>query len=99
MSSFAVGFPYIPLLGLISNIGFSVWIIFTLVGYSIYRKSYENIVTLSPALVLILVCVVGPANTYFRYTLPFVFAIPLMIACTFDKLNYRKIGDEVNEER
>ena len=99
LSSFAVGFPYIPILGLISNIGFSVWIIFTLVGYSIYRKSYENIVTLSPALVLILVCVVGPANTYFRYTLPFVFAIPLMIACTFDKLNYRKIGDEVNEER
>ena len=99
LSSFAVSFPYIPIIGLVSNIGFSVWIIFTLVGYLIYRKSYENIVTLSPALVLILVCVLGPANTYFRYTLPFVFAIPLMIACTFDKLNYRKLGDEVNEKR
>lgn len=99
LSSFAVSFPYLPVIGLISNIGFSVWIIFILVGYLIYRKNYENIVTLTPALVLILVCIVGPANTYFRYTLPFVFALPLMVACTFDKLNYRKLGDEVNEKR
>jgi len=99
LSSFAIGFPYLPIIGLISNIGFSVWIIFTLVGYLIYRKHYENIVTLLPALILILVCVVGPANTYFRYTLPFVFAIPLMMACTFDKLYYRELGDEVDEKR
>lgn len=99
LSKFAIGFPYLPVIGLISNIGFSVWVIFTLVGYLIYIKNYENIVTLSPALVLILVCVLGPANTYFRYTLPFVFAIPLMIACTFDKLNYRKIGVVESEKR
>lgn len=97
LSSYGVSFPYIPVIGLISNIGFSVWSIFTLVGYTIYKKNYKNLVSLLPALILILVCVVGPANTYFRYTLPFVFAMPLLIACTLD--NYKREEVEIDEKR
>ncbi len=85
LSEYAVIFPYIPVIGLISNIGFNVWIILTLLIYAIYKKLYKNILILAPALVLILVCVVGPANTYFRYALPFVFAMPFIIGVFLEK--------------
>ena len=85
LSEYAVAFPYIPGIGLISNIGFNVWIIFTLFAYAIYKKIYKNILVLAPALILILVCVVGPANTYFRYALPFIFAMPFIIGVFLEK--------------
>lgn len=85
LSSFAVAFPYIPIIGLISNIGFNVWIILTLLIYAIYKKMYKYIVFLLPCLVLILVCIVGPANTYFRYALPFIFAMPFIIGVFLEK--------------
>ena len=85
LSEYAVAFPYIPGIGLISNIGFNVWIIFTLFAYAIYKKLYKNILVLAPALILILVCVVGPANTYFRYALPFIFAMPFIIGVFLEK--------------
>ena len=85
LSEYAVAFPYIPGIGLISNIGFNVWIIFTLFAYAIYKKLYKNILLLAPALILILVCVVGPANTYFRYALPFIFAMPFIIGVFLEK--------------
>lgn len=85
LSGFAVSFPYIPIVGLISNIGFNVWIIFTLLAYAIYKKLYGKIIILAPALALILVCVVGPANTYFRYALPFIFAMPFIIGVFLEK--------------
>ena len=85
LSEYAVAFPYISGIGLISNIGFNVWIIFTLFAYAIYKKLYKNILILAPALILILVCVVGPANTYFRYALPFIFAMPFIIGVFLEK--------------
>lgn len=85
LSEYAVAFPYIPGIGLISNIGFNVWIIFTLFAYAIYKKLYKNILLLAPALILILVCVVGPANTYFRYALPFIFAMPFITGVFLEK--------------
>ena len=85
LSEYAVAFPYIPVIGLISNIGFNVWIIFTLFAYAIYKKLYKNILVLAPALILILVCVVGPANTYFRYALPFIFTMPFIIGVFLEK--------------
>lgn len=85
LSNYAVCFPYIPVIGLISNIGFNVWIILVLLTYAIYKKLYKNIVILSPVLALILVCILGPANTYFRYALPFIFAMPFIFAVFLEK--------------
>ena len=85
LSGFAVEFPYIPIIGFISNIAFNVWIIFTLLAYTFYKKDYKKVLILLPTLVLILVCVVGPANTYFRYALPFIFAMPFIISTFLEK--------------
>ena len=85
LSSVAVAFPYIPVVGLISNIGFNVWLILAFLTYAIYKKLYKYILFLAPVIVLILVCVVGPANTYFRYALPFIFAMPFIIGVFLEK--------------
>lgn len=85
LANFAVFFPEIPIIGLLSNIGFSTWIVFILVAYMIYKKEYKKIVLYLPALISILVCVASPVNAYFRYTMPFVFGLPIMIAFVLEK--------------
>lgn len=79
LSSYGFIFPYIPILGLIVNIGFNTWLMFIMFSYLIYRKKYKEMVYLLPGLILILVCIASPANTYFRYALPYIFGMPLMI--------------------
>ena len=79
LSSYGRAFPYIPVLGLIVNIGFSVWIIMTLFAYLLYEHKYKYLIMLLPSIVLILVCVASPVNTYFRYAMPYVFYIPMLI--------------------
>lgn len=74
----AIAFPYIPFIGLIINIGFNTWIILFIFSFLIYRKKYKELIYLIPSILLIMVCFVSPANTYFRYALPNVFAMPVM---------------------
>ena len=80
LSLFAVAFPYIPVIGLMVNIAFNVWLIFIGAGYLIYRQKLSEIIFLSPALVLILICIASPVNAYFRYSLPYIFSMPIMIS-------------------
>ncbi len=78
LSSFGKIFPYIPIIGLIVNIGFSTWIILFMLSYLIYKKKYKELIYLIPSLIVLLVCVASPVNTYFRYALPNIFALPTM---------------------
>lgn len=82
---FAEYFKNIPVLGLIYSIGFNTWIVFILVGYSIYKKKYKLLVLYLPILLTILMCIVSPVNTCFRYALPYIFSMPLLISLVFDK--------------
>ena len=72
-------YKYIPIIGLSVNIGFNTWCILIMLGYLIYIKKYKEIIILLPSIILILICVASPVNTYFRYALPYVFAMPLTI--------------------
>ena len=84
LSSFGEIFPYIPIIGLISNIGFNTWILMFLTTYLIYKKKLKGIVYLIPSYVVLLICVASPANTYFRYAMPYIFAMPLTISLFID---------------
>lgn len=77
LSNFGRIFPYIIILGFIVNIGFNVWILIFMLVYLIYKKKYKEMIYLFPSFVLILVCVASPVNAYFRYALPYVFALML----------------------
>lgn len=86
LKGIAEAFPYIPVIGAISNIGMVVWIHILLIGMLIINKMKKYIVVLLPSLTFILVCIVGPANTYFRYVLPCVFALPTIICILYNEL-------------
>lgn len=80
LSTYGKVFPKILPFGLIVNIGFNNYIIIFLLFYLIYKKKYKELCYLLPSLVLILVCILSPANTYFRYALPNIFAMPILLA-------------------
>ena len=83
LSSFGVSFPYIPVLGLLANVGFSSWLMFLMICYFIDRKMKKYIIVLSPLLISLLVCVASPVNTYFRYAMPYVFVMPALVLLMF----------------
>lgn len=89
LGGFAITFPYIPFIGLLINIGFNTWILLFMLSYLFYRKKYKDIILFIPSFLILLVCFVSPANTYFRYALPNVFALPVMLAM-FDKIISKK---------
>lgn len=78
LTSYGKIFPYIPFIGLLSNIAIGTWMIFILLVYLISTKNKKYIITLIPLLGSLLFCIVGPANTYFRYAMPYLFVIPVL---------------------
>ncbi len=83
---YAEAFPYIPIIGTIANIGLVTWCYIFLLGSLITNNLKKYIILLGPSITLILVCVLGPANTYFRYILPCVFALPFIINILYYEL-------------
>lgn len=77
LSKFGRNFPYIPIIGLIVNIAFNVWILIFMFGYLFYKRKYKELIYLLPSFILVLVCIASPVNAYFRYALPYVFALML----------------------
>lgn len=76
-------YQYIPILGLYVNIGFTVWFYMFLIGCLIIGKNKKFILLLLPALSLILVCVASPANAYFRYALPYIATLPMIMGLLY----------------
>ncbi len=83
LSSYGTTYPSIPVIGLFVNIAFVGWIYFFLFVALIVKKKYKFIPFILPALSFILVCVAGPANTYFRYALPYVMPLPLTLCLLY----------------
>ena len=77
LTTYGQTFQSIPILNIFVNIGINVWILIFMLSYLIYLKKYKEIIYLSPSFVLVLVCIASPVNTYFRYAMPFVFALML----------------------
>lgn len=77
LTTYGQTFQSIPILNIFVNIGINVWILIFMLSYLIYLKKYKEIIYLSPSFILILVCIASPVNTYFRYAMPYVFALML----------------------
>lgn len=71
-------FPYIPVIGLLSSIGFNTWFLIIITIYIGVKKYRKYLICLIPLYGSLLFCVIGPANTYFRYTMPYVFLLPIL---------------------
>ena len=90
LKSYGLAFLYIPILGLLINIGFNTWLVMIMFCYLLHRKKYKYLCFLTPAVVLILVCIASPANAYFRYALPYIFALPITTALFINSINKDK---------
>ncbi len=80
LSTYGIIYPFIPIIGLISSIGFNTWILIFMLFYFLYRKKYKYIVYLMPSFISLLVCIASPVNTYFRYAMPYIFSMPVLIS-------------------
>ena len=85
-------FVSLPLIGLLSSIGFNLWILIFMAVMLIKNKKYRYLIPLVPLYGSFLICLVSPANTYFRYTMPYVFAIPIIFMLLFNCI--RGVKDE-----
>ncbi len=92
-ADFGNSYQHIPVIGMGVNIAFNVWLVFIMTAYLIFKKYYKQVIFLVPTLVSILVCIAGPANTYYRYALPFIFSMPLMIGMFLSYVNMNKKQD------
>lgn len=90
LSGYGNAFQYIPVLSLFVNIGFTVWVYMYLVAALIINKNRKMILILAPALSLILVCVASPANAYFRYAMPYIMTLPLILALLYQNKKVSK---------
>ena len=79
LSTYGIIFPYIPVIGLISNIGFNTLVIFLICLMCIIIKNKKFLIVLSPLLISIIFCLLSPVNTYFRYATSYIFSVPLLI--------------------
>ena len=76
LSGYGIMFPYLPVIGLLANIGFSAMTLLTIMTYLLCSKEKKYIIAMLPSFLSLLICFISPANTYFRYSMPFVFLIP-----------------------
>lgn len=83
-------FPNIPIFGLIVNIAINIWVCFIMMFYLIINKKNKYIIILLPCFALLLACMAGPVNTYFRYILPIVFSMPFLLNVLFIEINKHK---------
>lgn len=68
------------------NIALNVWLIMIVFIYLLYSKKYRYIIYLLPFISIILVCILSPVNAAYRYSIPFIFGMPLTIAIFMDIL-------------
>lgn len=92
--NFGKVFPYIPIIGLIVNIGFSTWTIMFMISYLIKNKKYKEIIIYIPSIIAFMVCIASPVNTYFRYALPNVFAMVLLTGLFISIIKKKEVKDE-----
>ena len=94
LSNYGLAFPYIPGVGLLVNIAFNVWMYLTMIILLIRKRDFKNIICFMPFVSLILVCIASPANTYFRYAIPYVFALPTIFMIFLDMIKERSEKNE-----
>ncbi len=77
------GFAYIPVIGLLVNIGATTWTYLYLGGLLLESNKKKYLLLLVPAFTIILSCVLGPVNTYYRYVLPYAITLPIILSLLY----------------
>lgn len=87
LSGYGNCFKYIPILKLLVNCAFYTWAYIVLLVMLILKKKKEFMIILFPAFALLLTTMAGPANTYFRYVIPYAITFPLIVGLVLKQIN------------
>ena len=79
LSAYAFFIQNTPVLGSVVNIGLYTWMYLYVICILVVSRKKKYIALLVPAILTILMCMVGPVNTYFRYVIPYAFSLPVII--------------------
>ncbi|MDD3453499.1 MAG: DUF6020 family protein [Bacilli bacterium] len=90
LSNYGQIFPFIPIIGLISVIGFNTWLLLIMTIYYFSSNKRKYVIPLMPLLITLLICIASPVNTYFRYAMPYIFIMPLLIIIFIDIMKKNK---------
>lgn len=88
----------LPIISLTTNIAFNNWLVLGMITYLIYKKKYRGVVFFMPIAANILICFVSPVNAYFRYMMPNIFAMPLIIGVFLNIVNTNMEGENNGEK-
>lgn len=91
LSKWGLVFPHLQVIGLLSNIGFNTWLLMFIGTYFATHKKRQFLIPLLPLYISVLICIASPANTYFRYAMPYIFTMPFIVSA------FVKEGSEENE--
>lgn len=81
----------LPVTSWLINIAFNIWIILCITMYLIYSKKIKYIIYMIPYIILILVCIASPVNAFYRYAIPFIFAMPLTVGIFIDIIKTEEV--------
>jgi len=73
----------IPVFSMMFSIGFTVWIIFTVIMFCIYKKNYKILLVYVPIISLWLTCLASPVFAEFRYAYSLFTCLPLLLVIPF----------------
>ena len=76
-----------PFLWFFNHVAFYDWFLIFSFLYIIRKKQYKYLIPLAPLLSVLLVCLASPVNGSFRYILPIVFSVPIIL--TIDYFVYK----------
>lgn len=87
LKDYAYSWQKIPVLRLLVSCGFYTFAYIFLEVVLVKQKKKHLLLVLTPAFSLILMCFLGPANTYFRYVLPYAGTFPLILMLFLKEVN------------
>lgn len=77
----------VPIISMISSLGFAFWITGIMAFYSIYKKEYKKLIIYIPVMVLWLTSIASSVFCEFRYMFGFFTTMPLIISAFMIKNN------------
>lgn len=81
----------VPVLGLIESIGFYTWLLILSIAYLVYIEKKEYIIMYTSLIVLLLTCMLSPANTMMRYIYPMILCVPILVCYILHMQNEKEV--------
>lgn len=73
----------LPITSLFNHVAFYDWLLIFATIYVFTKKNYKYLIPLMPLHSVLLVCLASPINGSFRYIMPIVFSVPIIITIVY----------------